>query len=143
MEREARSTAAATRPRPLLAYGGLLAGTIALGLATRRVPQLFPEFVAQYGGDTLWAAMVFWLGALAWRRASTGRLALGALAISYVVEVSQLYRAPWIDALRASSLGALVLGQGFLWSDLLCYAVGVVLTAVLDAGVTRAAASPE
>lgn len=112
-------------------------------MATRRVPQLFPEFVAQYGGDTLWAAMVFWLGALAWRRASTGRLALGALAISYVVEVSQLYRAPWIDALRASSLGALVLGQGFLWSDLLCYAVGVVLTAVLDAGVTRAAASPE
>ena len=40
---------------------------------------------------------------------------------------------PWLDALRATTLGALVLGQGFLWSDIVCYAVGVMLAAILDA----------
>jgi hypothetical protein len=53
-------------------------------------------------------------------------------AIAVAVEISQRYHVPWLDALRASRLGALVLGQGFLWSDIVCYAVGVTLAAVLD-----------
>ena len=34
------------------------------------------------------------------------------------VEESQLYHASWIDSIRGTTLGALVLGHGFLWSDL-------------------------
>lgn len=117
----------------------LLAGTIALGLATRRVPQLFPEVVARFGGDALWAAMVFWAAALWRRRDATRRLAMLALAVAYAVEFSQLYRAPWLDALRATRIGALALGQGFLWSDLASYAVGVALAAGLDTLFMRVA----
>lgn len=76
--------------------------------------------------------LVFWLLALGWRRASTVRLAAGALAVSVAVECSQLYHAPWIDAIRDTRFGALVLGSGFLWTDLLCYAVGVVIAATID-----------
>lgn len=52
-------------------------------------------------------------------------MALAALIFSYGIEISQLYHASWIDALRAYRLGGLVLGFGFLWSDMVCYTVGV------------------
>ena len=50
--------------------------------------------------------------------------------------MSQLYHAPWIDAIRDTLPGALVLGYGFLWSDLACYAAGVALGAGVEAGDT-------
>lgn len=122
----------AARARSLPLCLALACLTIGAGLASRRYPGLFPAFVARYAGDTLWAAMVFWLLALGWRRGSTGRVAAGALAISFAVEFSQLYRAGWIDAVRDTRIGALVLGNGFLWSDLACYTVGVAAAALLD-----------
>lgn len=122
-------------------YAALLVATVLLGLGSRRYGDALPPFVARYVGDALWATMVMWLHALAWPRATTARLALGALAIAYAVELSQLYRAPLIDAMRASRVGALVLGQGFLWSDLVCYAAGVAIGVIVDiaASGTRAA----
>lgn len=119
---------------------GLLVASIALGLATRRWPAAFPAVLAQYGGDTLWAAMVFFGLALVARQASTRTVAIAALAIAYAVEVSQLYQAPWINGLRATPMGALALGQGFLWSDLLCYTLGVGLAAAVDAARQRGSA---
>jgi len=47
-----------------------------------------------------------------------------SLALAFAVEVSQLYHAPWIDSIRSTTLGGLVLGFGFLWTDLVCYLVG-------------------
>lgn len=110
----------------------LLAATIALGLATRRIPGAFPEFVARYGGDTLWAAMVLWIVVMLRPRLAVPRAALAAIGIAFAVEFSQRVHIPWLDALRATRIGALALGQGFLWSDLVCYAVGVALAAALE-----------
>lgn len=115
----------------------LVAITVAMGLASRSPAVALPLFVAQYAGDVLWASMVFFLLALAWPNAGTSRLSAGALAISITVEVSQLYHTPWIDAVRATWLGAHVLGQGFLQSDLVCYAIGVGLAALVDIARTR------
>ena len=112
--------------------GVLLVLSIALGLASRRYGAALPRFIASYAGDALWATMVMWIYALIWPRTTTARLAIAALATAYAVELSQLYRAPWIDAVRASRVGALVLGQGFLWSDLACYAVGVAIGVMVD-----------
>lgn len=106
-------------------YAGLLVATVVLGLATRRYPAFFPEISRAYGGDTLWAMMIVWIGALLSPGMRTVTLGLSALAVCIAVESSQLYHAQWIDALRATRLGALALGHGFLWSDLLCYVVGV------------------
>ena len=105
---------------------------VALGLGSRRFGGYLPGVVAAYAGDALWALGVFLgLGCVA-PRTRTGHRAVVALAVSYGVEVSQLYQAPWIDALRHTTLGALVLGFGFLWSDLACYTAGVALGAVVD-----------
>jgi uncharacterized membrane protein len=48
------------------------------------------------------------------------------------VELSQLYRAPWIGGLRQVRLAALVLGHGFRWSDLVCYCVGIGIGVLLE-----------
>jgi hypothetical protein len=124
-------------PRSRPAYLALLIVTVLAGLASRQWPAALPAFIASYAGDALWATMVVWLLALAWPRTGTLRLALTALTIAVAVEVSQLYHAPWIDGIRATRAGALALGQGFLWSDLACYAVGVTLAAGVDAWLVR------
>jgi hypothetical protein len=66
---------------------------------------------------------------------------VGLLAISFAagIEASQLYHAPWLDAIRRTTLGGLALGYGFLWSDLACYAVGVGLGAIIEYGASFAA----
>ena len=121
--------------RPITLYVGLLIGTVLLGLSTRRYPDAFPDVIARFGGDALWATAVFWIIALMRRRSATLGIGVSALAIAFLVEMSQLYRAPWIEAVRATGPGALALGHGFLWSDLLSYAVGVLLAAATDAAI--------
>jgi uncharacterized protein DUF2809 len=125
------------RARDRRVYALLVLVTIVLGLSSRRYGGALPQFVAAYAGDTLWAAMVFLLLGLAFRRQPTRLLAIVALTASFLVEFSQLYRDGWLHAVRATRLGALVLGSGFLWSDLLCYAAGVALAAVVDMVLTR------
>jgi hypothetical protein len=56
-----------------------------------------------------------------------------ALLLSYGIELSQLYQAPWLNSVRDTRLGGLLLGHGFLWSDLFCYTVGIALGAAIDA----------
>lgn len=119
--------------RPRWLSGLLVLVTIALGLASRRWPGLFPAVLEKYPGDSLWAQMVYWLAAIVLPGASVRRLAAAALAIAWGVEFSQLWHPPWLDAIRATTPGHLVLGSAFGVVDLLAYAVGIVLVAGLDA----------
>ncbi|QNH12200.1 DUF2809 domain-containing protein [Xanthomonas sp. SI] len=109
-----------------------IVATIAAGLASRQFPWLLPSWLGKFPGDALWALMVY-LG-LAWLAPSARplRVATVALAVCWLVEASQLYRTPWLDALRATTLGHLALGSTFVWLDLLAYAVGVAAGAALD-----------
>jgi hypothetical protein len=52
--------------------------------------------------------------------------------IFFCIEISQLYHAPWIESLRSHPLGGLILGFGFLWSDLVCYTFGVVFGYLME-----------
>ena len=106
---------------------------VALGLASRRYAALLPEFLAEYSGDTLWALTAFLAVGFIFPHWSTARVSAAGLVFSYAVEVSQHYQAPWIDNVRGTWLGGLVLGYGFLWSDIVCYTVGVMLGAAIEA----------
>lgn len=114
-------------PRSRLVYLLLIAFVIALGLASRAeaVRDYVPDFMRAYAGDTLWALMVFLGVGFLFPQLSTWRVAAIALGLAVLIECSQLYHAGWIDALRQTRLGGLILGFGFLWSDLVCYAVGI------------------
>jgi hypothetical protein len=119
----------------------LIALLAALGIGSRRYAQALPEFVAAYAGDTLWALAAFLGIGLLLPRASTRTIALLALSLSIAVELSQLYHALWLDSIRGTTLGGLILGFGFLWSDLACYAAGVGLGVFLEL-ITLSARDP-
>lgn len=109
-------------------YALLVILVIIAGLFSRSTQAAFlPEFVTTYAGDTLWALMVFLLVALLFRDQPTWKVAIFALTFSFAIEASQLYQAEWINTIRSTTIGALVLGSGFLWSDLACYTTGIFL----------------
>lgn len=109
---------------------------IILGLLSRKVEGL-PEIISAYSGDILWALMVFLLTAVILNKKSTIFIISLAIIFSYGVEISQLYHATWIDSIRATTLGGLVLGFGFLWSDILCYTIGIIIGAITDLIINR------
>jgi hypothetical protein len=99
------------------------------GLLWRSGLLSLPPWLPNNGGDALWALMVFLGFGFLLPRASTLSIALLALTFSWGVEFSQLYHAPWIDAVRATIPGKLVLGNTFNWPDLPAYAVGIAVGA--------------
>ena len=112
--------------------GVAIIGTIGLGLASRTCPMLFPPVLEKYPGDALWAQMVYWLVGFFNPTASVAKVALYSLALSYADEISQIYQAPWINQIRATTLGHLVLGSSFSWLDMLSYTVGIALVAPIE-----------
>lgn len=120
--------------RSRLVYALLIIVVIALGLASRAkaLQPFLPTFISEYAGDTLYAVMIFFGLAFLRPQFSTSRLATLALSICVLIELSQLYHAPWVDVIRQTRIGALILGFGFLWSDLFCYVVGVACGVSLE-----------
>lgn len=107
-------------------YSAFIIITMVLGLLSRKVPDM-PHIIKAYSGDVLWALMVFFMVAFIFNKKKGLLIALIALGFSYVIEISQLYHRPWIDSIRSTTLGGLILGFGFLWSDILCYTVGIII----------------
>jgi len=113
--------------RNRIVYAFIILIIVILGLASRRYSENLPEFISTYAGDTLWALMAFLLIGFLFPSLSILKVAAIALFFSFFIEFSQLYHAPWIDDIRQNRLAALVLGRDFLWSDLVCYSVGVAM----------------
>jgi len=113
-------------------YFFLIVFTVFLGLSSRKFSILFPEIINQYLGDALWALMVYWLFRFIKPSLTFLNTSLFALLFSYSIEISQLYHANWIDSIRKTTLGGLILGFGFLWSDILAYSIGVFIGFLLD-----------
>lgn len=129
--RSARNyTPPSSRNRVLYALLALV--VIASGLLWRSGLIPLPPSLSNYGGDALWALMVFLGIGFLLAKSSTVTIALLALAFAWGVEFSQLYRAPWIDAIRATIPGKLVLGNTFNWIDLLAYALGIAVGASVE-----------
>ena len=113
-------------------YVVLVAAVICCGLGSRSEFVALPAFLAKYSGDALWALMIFLGFGLLLPARSTATVAGLAALVCVTVECSQLYHAPWIDSVRHTTLGGLILGFGFLWSDLACYALGVLLGVLIE-----------
>jgi hypothetical protein len=110
---------------------------ICLGLLVRSHRTGLPSFWTKYSGDALWALVVFLLVGALLRRKSTIYVATAAFLYSCATEFSQLYHAPWIDAVRRVPIGRLVLGDTFAWADMLAYLAGILIGAILEAALTR------
>jgi hypothetical protein len=130
------------RHRDPLIWIALIVLSTFLGIGSRRYGEHLPGFVAAYAGDTLWAFVAFLVIGLLLPRSSTWAVAVLAMSFSVLIELSQLYHAPWIDSIRHTTVGGLVLGYGFLWGDTACYAVGVGLGMLVEQGRPRHRSAP-
>lgn len=113
-------------------YAAAVALTIAAGLGSRAVASALPWWLAKNAGDALYATMVFFGIGFVAPGTRTSSAAAIALVFCAAIEFSQAYHAPWLDAVRDTLPGRLVLGQGFHAFDLVCYAIGVALGAALE-----------
>ncbi len=101
--------------------------TILLGIFSRKL-----SFLPAETGDALYAVMIFFLLSTCFSQHPSHKIAVYAWLICCVIEITQLYQSSWLQAIRATKLGALVLGHGFLWIDILAYAIGVSVAYILS-----------
>ncbi|WNS45928.1 DUF2809 domain-containing protein [Paenibacillus sp. MMS20-IR301] len=115
-----------------LLYCGAIIIPVILGLATRAYGERLPQFVSSHFGDALWAGMIYFgFRALLTSQPKRISLVLG-LCFCFGIEFSQLYQTEWITGIRATTLGSLILGRGFLWIDLVRYTAGILFCYMLD-----------
>jgi hypothetical protein len=81
---------------------------------------------------------LYGLMCLVWPAVSPLAAAALAFAASALVEASQALAWPWLAAVRADRIGALLLGQGFDPADFVAYAAGAVLAGTADVTFRRA-----
>jgi len=105
---------------------------IVLGLASRKYNFLFPEILGKYPGDALWSLMVYWIWAFFKPAMSPTRIAIFTLITACLDEFSQLIQTPWLNVIRHTTWGHLVLGTMFSWYDIAFYVIGVLIGLVLD-----------
>lgn len=118
-------------------YAAALLLVVLAGLASRRYPALLPATLGKYPGDALWALMVFIGWGMVFPARSTLRILIYTLVTSYGVEFGKLYRAPWLNDVRDSTIGHLILGSTFSWQNLAAYTIGAVVGAVVERVLIR------
>lgn len=86
-----------------------------------------PEWLNDSFGSI--AYEIFWilLVAFLFPQASPIWTAVGVCLATCVVEFLQLWHPPFLEAMRATLPGRLVLGNSFTWSDFLSYFIGSLL----------------
>ena len=100
---------------------------VILGLVSRKI-----DFIPLAVGDILYAVMIYFVVRFLFVRSSKIFVAIASLLVCFAIEFFQLYQATWIVEIRNTTFGHLVLGQGFLWSDLLAYAFGILVAYILE-----------
>ena len=113
--------------KPRLVNFILIIITIILGLLSRHIPCV-PLFI----GDILWGLMVYFIVRFLFINKPIKWVTIASLLFCYGIEFSQLYQAPWINNIRHTVIGGLVLGEVFLWGDMLCYTLGIVIAIVVN-----------
>ncbi len=115
----------------------IVIATVGVGLLSRSGLVSSDTLFVKYGGDVLWAAMVYWGAAVLFFNRTYRAPFLFALLFSFGIEFSQFSHATWLMDMRSTRLGALILGHGFLFSDLICYTVGITIALFVDYHLVR------
>ncbi|NHM08226.1 DUF2809 domain-containing protein [Flavobacterium sp. CYK-4] len=100
---------------------------VLLGILSRKIV-VVPLFI----GDVLYAVMVYFGFRIIFVHSNRFFKIALPLLFCVLIELQQLWNAEWLVSLRNTTLGHYVLGQGFLWSDLVCYAMGIVIAFFID-----------
>jgi hypothetical protein len=107
---------------------------IILGLLSRKY-----SVVPLWVGDVLWASMIYFMLRFFYVQSTTRNITVVSIIICYAIEFSQLYKAEWINNLRHTFFGRMVLGETFLWGDLISYTAGILAGLAIDMVILKSA----
>lgn len=98
-----------------------------LGILSRKISGI-PLFF----GDVLYAVLIYFGFRSIFIDFKKATSLLLSLLFCFSIEILQLVQIDWLIAIRKTTLGHYILGEGFLWIDLLCYVVGTLMAYYLD-----------
>ena len=98
-----------------------------LGITSRKITEI-PLFI----GDVLYAVLIYFGFRFLLITSKKSTSLLLSLLFCFGIEILQLVQIDWLIAIRKTTLGHYILGEGFLWSDLLCYIIGTLLAFLID-----------
>jgi hypothetical protein len=110
----------------------LLLITIPIGLAVRFLPLHLPWFLYKYLGSTLWAIALYWFLATLLPKLHPLAIAILAVTIATLVELSRLIPIAPIDAFRLTRPGTILLGRYFSIKNIVAYILAITITATVD-----------
>jgi len=113
-------------------YFILILIVISLGITSRKI-----EGVPTFFGDILYAVMVYFGMRMFFINLNLKKTAILALLFCFAIEFLQLYSAEWMFEIRRTTLGHYALGQGFLWSDLVYYSLGILIGFLIDSNLIK------
>ena len=110
-----------------LNYFILILLVMILGIVSRKISNI-PLFI----GDVLYAVLIYFGLRFLFINLKTYKTFLLSLLFCFGIEILQLVQIDWLIAIRKTTLGHYILGEGFLWLDLLCYIIGTLLAFLID-----------
>ena len=114
-----------SKPRFIYCCSTLL--VILIGIASRAFGSI-PLFV----GDVLYAVMIYFIVCFLLPKMKSSSVFFIALLLCFAIELQQTLEFSWLVTIRKTLMGRYILGQGFLWSDLFYYTLGVLIAVVTD-----------
>ena len=109
-------------------YFLLTFATMALGLFVRKMLWAYlPYCINVWIGDFIWATMLYFACTTVFYHKTIQWRAVLMVVGCCFVETSQLWHTEWLDAFRHTTFGGLLLGHGFLWSDIVANIGGILL----------------
>ncbi|MCA5006584.1 DUF2809 domain-containing protein [Sphingobacterium sp. WQ 366] len=102
-------------------------GTIVLGLLSRRI-----DWIPIITGDALYAVMIYWFFRFIFTTKKSYYALIFSVLFCFGIEFLQLLQHPILIEWRNNPMLRLVLGQGFLWTDLIAYCLGSLIAFFID-----------
>ncbi|MCA1965919.1 MAG: DUF2809 domain-containing protein, partial [Flavobacterium sp.] len=83
-------------------------------------------------GDVLYAVLIYFGFRFLIMDSKKATSLLLSLLFCFGIEILQLVQIDWLLAIRKTTLGHYILGEGFLWLDLFCYIMGTLMAFLID-----------
>lgn len=94
-------------------------------------------FIRPYGGDILVTLLICCALRVIWPQRFRLPIAGGVLVFAVLVEVGQYFGLVYLLGLGHIEFFRIIIGTGFSWWDMLCYAAGCLLFVGADIGIRR------
>lgn len=104
---------------------------VILGLATKFYQGVFAEWLNNSFSSIFYEAFWIFLVIFIQPRLTPGWVAFWVFIITSFLEFMQLWKPPFLQAIRATLIGRLLLGNTFVWWDFLYYILGCTLTWII------------